>query len=283
MIRTGVQQIMLGTKCGRYDKALATLKAVKDAGYEGIELNSFMIHKTSFLVKAMTRAAGMPVGNGGGLDWQALIRESGLAVLSLHTDLGALERDAAAVAAEAKSFGTDFAVVTGMYRFDYGERAQVVELASRLNRAGEALKREGLRLLYHNHNVELQKVEPGRTAYDLLLAETDPAFCNFEFDSYWMTDGGANIPALMEKLGARMRLWHINDRGAAQKGPFMTPILKEDSRELGYGNMDLDALAAIAEADGVEAVILESHRNWVDGDPVRSLQLSADYMMRFHN
>ncbi len=279
---TGVQQIMIGSRCSSEEKAKATLAAIRGAGYDGIELNSFMIHKTGFLVKAMTRAAGMPVGNGGSLDWPKLIRESGLKVLSLHTDLGSLERDAAAVAQEAKGFGTDFAVITGMYRFDYGDRTKVSELAARLNRVGEALKREGVRLLYHNHNVELQQIEPGKTAYDLLIEETDPAFVNFEFDSYWMTDGGANVPKLMEGLGARLKLWHINDRGSAQKGPFMTPILKQDSRELGYGNMDLDTLSEIAERNGVEGVILESHRNWVDGDPIKSLQISAEYMKRFH-
>ncbi len=282
MILTGVQQIMLGTKCGSFEKALDTLRAVKAAGYDGIELNGFMIHKTSFLVKAMARAAGMPVGNGGSLDWQRLIRESGLKVIALHTDLGSLERDAGAVVREAESFGTRFAVITGMYRFDYGDGEQVRRLAQRLNRAGEALKREDVELLYHNHNVELQKVAPGQTAYDLLMGETDPEYCNFEFDSYWMTDGGANVPKLMEQLGKRMKLWHINDRGCGQKGPFMTPILKEDSRELGYGSMDLDALSDIALRNGVEAVVLESHRNWADGDPVKSLQLSANYMKRFH-
>lgn len=31
-----------------------------------------------------------------------------------------------------------------------------------------------------------------KRAYDILLEETDPAFVNFEFDSYWFTEGGAN-------------------------------------------------------------------------------------------
>ena len=65
----GVQQIMIGSRCSSEEKAAAVLAAIRGAGYDGIELNSFMIHKTGFLVKAMTRAAGMPVGNGGSLDW----------------------------------------------------------------------------------------------------------------------------------------------------------------------------------------------------------------------
>lgn len=105
------------------------------------------------------------------------------------------------------------------------------------------------------------------------------AYVNFEFDSYWMADGGANIPALMEKLGSRMKLWHINDRGYPKSGPYMTPILKENATELGYGNMDLDTLSAIAIKNGVEGVILETHKNWIDHDPIKSLQVSAEYML----
>ena len=58
----------------------------------------------------------------------------------------------------------------------------------------------------------------------------------------------------------------------------MTPILKSDSVELGTGNMPLDKLIAQAKAAGCEAVILESHRNWIDQAPVKSLRLSGKYL-----
>ena len=53
---------------------------------------------------------------------------------------------------------------------------------------------------------------------------------------------------------------------------------KTDSMELGTGNMDLDSLMAQALTMDVDAVILESHRNWVDNSPVKSFQLSAKYL-----
>ena len=34
----------------------------------------------------------MPTGKGGNLDWKKLMREAELSVISLHTDLGSLER-----------------------------------------------------------------------------------------------------------------------------------------------------------------------------------------------
>ena len=277
-MKKAVQQIMLGMVTGSEAEARATLQRIKAAGYDGLELNRFMIHPTSLMVRMMTKAAGMPTGKGGRLDWKGLVEDAGLSVVSLHADLGSLEREADAVAAEARELGTDKLVITGMYRFDYSDEKAVRELASRLNRAGEGLRNAGLSLLYHNHNVELLPVKPGLRAYDILISDTDPELVNFEFDSYWFTDGGADAKEWMRRLGKRMKLWHVTDRGARQSGPAMTPILKCDSMELGTGNMDLDGLRAIAIENGIGAVVLESHKNWIDRDPIKSLELSAKWL-----
>ena len=58
----------------------------------------------------------------------------------------------------------------------------------------------------------------------------------------------------------------------------MTPILKADSMELGTGNMNLDILREIALENGIRAVVLESHKNWIGKDPVRSLEYSAKWL-----
>ena len=277
-MRKAVQQFMLGSVLKNEASVRETLAAVKAAGYDSIELCGFMLHPMGFVIRMLTKAAGMPVGSGGNLDWEKLVKESGLSVVSVHQDLGSIERDAKAVAEEAKRFGTDTVVITGMYRFDYGSEEAVRELSQRLNAAGKALAEEGIRLLYHNHNCELRKVNPQKCAYDILLEETDPEYVNFEFDSYWFTEGGADAKQWMRRLGKRMKLWHINDRGTRMTGPAMTPILKTDSMELGTGNMDLLGLWEIARENGVEAVILESHRNWVENSPVKSLELSAKWL-----
>ena len=277
-MKKAVQQFMLGTVMNNEKQARETLSAIKKAGYDGIELCGFMIHPSGFLVRLLTQAAGMSVGKGGNLDWHALVKESGLEVVGLHLDLGTLEKDISACAEEAKSFGTKYIVITGMYRFDYGSEAAVKELAQRLNKAGKALKGQGIELLYHNHNCELRRTESGRRAYEILLEETDLEYVNFEFDSYWFAEGGADPLYWMRKLDSRMKLWHINDRGSRVEGVSMTPILKTDSMELGTGNMPLDALMEQAKLAGCEGVILESHRNWIDKSPIKSFQLSAKYL-----
>ncbi len=278
-MQKAVQQIMLGTVTKTERQAAETLCAIRAAGYEGIELNGFMVRPTSFLVRVLTRAAGMPAGKGGNYDWCALLKNAGLSAVSLHTDLGSLKRDPDAFLKEAETFGTKTGVITGMYRFDYTDPKALGKLCDDLNRAGEALQKGGAELLYHNHNIELQRVggEAG-TAYEFILSHTDPALVNFEFDSYWFSESGADICAWMQKLGSRMRLWHINDRGARLHKTPMTPIVNSDSMELGTGSMPLDDLLEIARSNGVRAVVLESHKNWIDHDPIKSLTLSANWL-----
>ncbi len=280
-VLTGVQQIMIGSRCNSYESALSTLRAIKSAGYDGIELNDFMIKPTPFIVRLLTKFAGMPTGNGGKLDWKKLISESGLIVISLHSYLNSIEENPEAVAKEALSFGTNTVVITGMYRFDYGNASEVKKLAERLNNAGKALLPYGVKLLYHNHNVELQKISEDKTAYDVIIENTDPQYVNFELDTYWIADGGADVTALIDKLSDRMVMWHINDRGCRKKGPFITPILKEDAAELGTGNMALGTILENVRAKSkVEAIVLETHKNWIDNDPVKSLIVSAEWFRK---
>ncbi|WP_204273793.1 sugar phosphate isomerase/epimerase family protein [Draconibacterium mangrovi] len=259
------------------EDARLALRFVKAAGFEGIELNSFMIKKVPFIVPVITWMAGMPTGNSGKLNWHELITESGLKVVSIHEDLGSILKNTEEIIAEAKSFNTEYVVVTGMYRFDYSSRDEVRKLATDLNHAGKLLKQGGLNLLYHNHNTEFRRVESGETAFEVLVENTDSAYVNFEFDSYWAIEAGCDAVKLMELLGNRMKLYHINDRGNREKGK-MGSIIKSDSMELGTGNVNLVDLITTAKKYGVKAIILETHRNWIDDSPVKSLQVSGEFL-----
>ena len=73
-------------------------------------------------------------------------------------------------------------------------------------------------------------------------------------------------------------MWHISDRGFRPRGKTVTPIIESGPIELGYGNMPLDELTEQALSVGVDSIILETHRNHIDHDPVKSLASSSDYL-----
>lgn len=277
-MKKAIQQLMLGPLCKNYEGTLTLLKCLKSLGFDGIELNSYMIHETPFMVRTLTKLAGMPSGNGGKLDWHKLIKESSLEVASLHTDLGSLERETDKIIEEAKSFKTKYLVITGMYRFDYSSLEEVDKLISRLNNVGKKVSEEGLSLLYHNHNVEFKRLKSDKLVYEHLIENLDERYVNFELDTYWAAEAGANIYSLGKILGKRMKLHHINDRGFKENGPYMTPIQKSDSMELGTGTMDLETLLNNDKENEIDYVILETHKNFIDKSRIKSIEISIDYL-----
>ena len=123
-MKKAIQQFMLGSVTNNEKQVTQTLAAMKTAGYSGIELCDFMIHPTPFVVKLLTTAAGMPVGNGGKLDWPKLIQESGLGVPAIHSYLDSVEKNLDAAVSQCEGFQTNRIVITGMYRFDYTRKEE---------------------------------------------------------------------------------------------------------------------------------------------------------------
>ena len=154
-----IQQFQLRTVIGTEAKAKETLRLMEEAGYDGIELCSYMIKHMSLTIRAITRLAGMPMGKSGNLDWHALLADTNLKVVSIHQDLGTLKRVPEEAIAEAKSYGTKYIVITGMHHFDYSDKEAVDGLIADLNACGKRLKADGIELLYHNHNCEFRKID----------------------------------------------------------------------------------------------------------------------------
>ena len=273
----GIQQVQLSTVIKNDTVARNTLATVSTSGFEGIELNSFMINKLPLSIRVFTKLAGMPMGQGSNLDWVSLLKEYKLKVISLHTDLGALLNRSDEVIEMADKYNTDYVVLTGMYHFDYSDLDAVNELIENLNTAGKNMSKGNKKFLYHNHNCEFLNVDSNHKAYDLIIDNTDSDYVNFEFDSYWAAEAGIDVREMMERLGNRMRLWHICDRGNRAQGK-ASSILKTHEMELGTGNMNLDELYRIAEKNKCEAVILEQHKDYINKDVLESIKISGKWL-----
>jgi hypothetical protein len=67
-------------------------------------------------------------------------------VLSLHCDLGTLEKNTEEVIEEARSYHTNKIVLTGMYHYDYSDAGAVSDLIKRLNAIGK-IEEAGIQFL----------------------------------------------------------------------------------------------------------------------------------------
>jgi len=116
---------------------------------------------------------------------------------------------------------------------------------------------------YHNHSHELGKFGE-QTALEILLAELDRSVW-FEIDTYWITHGGGDPAAWIDKVAGRIPCVHLKDMGIdSNRAQFMM--------EVGEGNLNWPAILKAAKAAGVKWYIVEQDTCY--RDPFDSLEIS---------
>jgi sugar phosphate isomerase/epimerase len=138
---------------------------------------------------------------------------------------------------------------------------QAIEI---LNKSGEAAKKSGIVLCYHNHVHEFEPVD-GKLPYDLLLSQTSPDILKFELDLGWATKAGVDPTELFAKNPGRFPLWHVKDITADKKEP----------TEVGNGIVDFKRIFAKAKIAGMQHFFVEQ-----DGapKPIENITASFSYI-----
>lgn len=279
-MKIGIQQLQIGKTLTSEKKAMDAISSIKNAGFEYIELNGFMIRKNPFIVKILTGMSGMPIKHSDLLDWKKILKEKNLPVSSIHEDLRTLETNINRVIQEAKEFQTNYIVLTGNYNFDYASERNIDDFCLRLNEIGKNLWKENIQFLYHNHNAEFMHVNPSELCFDRIIGNTDSDFVSFEFDSYWPSVSGVDALYYMKKLGPRIRIHHICDNGYSKSRKAITPIIGMKQVELGKGCINLSEMIQLDKKNHTDFLILEQHKNHIHNNPIESASLSIDYLKK---
>ena len=222
-----------------------TLATVAGIGYKEVEFAGYFNREPSAL--------------------RATLDQLKLTSPSCHVGLDAVEGGFDATVAAAKTIGHKWVVVASVPGRFFQTADSLKELAQRFNAIGKRAKDAGLRYGYHNHNVEFKAVD-GTIPLELLLNETDPALVDFEMDAYWVTQGGGDPLALINKFPGRFKLLHAKDAS----GP---PDQK--MRDVGSGVIDWKKIFASRKKAGVEHVFVERDDA---PDPVASITASYNFL-----
>jgi sugar phosphate isomerase/epimerase len=145
--------------------------------------------------------------------------------------------------------------------------------ADLLNSAGATLKKAGLALGYHNHNVEFAPVG-GTTGMDYLLGNTDPALVHFEMDAGWVVAAGADPFALLKAHPRRFRQMHVKDVKATTKPNF---AFEQDPAEVGSGVIDWKRLLPASYTAGIRDFFVEQEAPFAM-PRLDSVKVSFDYL-----
>jgi sugar phosphate isomerase/epimerase len=87
---------------------------------------------------------------------------------------------------------------------------EVAKTAEALNRAAKIGADHGISVGYHNHNQEFLTKIDDRFPLEIFADLLDPGV-SLELDLYWATAGGADVAALVERLGAKVSALHVKD------------------------------------------------------------------------
>jgi sugar phosphate isomerase/epimerase len=169
---------------------------------------------------------------------RADLDEAGLAVCSVHAKV--LGDDADTLLRGTRTVGADTVIVPWMEPAIFADADGVAKLARDLNEAAAKAADHGLRLGYHNHDFELSSHIGGRPALGVLADALEEAVI-LEVDTYWAAVGGQDVPALLGRLGDRVRYLHVKDG----------PVTKDDPMTaVGSGRMPVaEILAACPSAE----------------------------------
>jgi sugar phosphate isomerase/epimerase len=130
---------------------------------------------------------------------------------------------AEAVIGAAHTLGADTVIVPYLPPPRFADADGVRGIAAELNEASARLAGQGLRLGYHNHDFELSSLVDGTPALEVLADQLDDAVL-LEVDTYWAAVGGQDVPALLGRLGDRVRYLHVKDGPIVDREDFMTAV-----------------------------------------------------------
>jgi sugar phosphate isomerase/epimerase len=248
-----------------------TLRAVARIGYRTVEFAS-MSSRTPAQIRAALDAAG-------------------LACKSVHVqlagDLGRLADDLTTLGARyavapipfipdrldqrpgsGEHMGDWFRRVVGqMTADDWKWNAEV------LNEKAAVLARSGLRVAYHNHNIEFAPVG-GTRGLDILIRHTDSKLVSFELDVGWVAAAGVDPLAFLEAHKGRFDPMHLKDIKADTKP---NVALTMNPTEVGSGQLPWKSLLPAAYAAGVRNFFVEQEPTFAR-PRIESAKISYDYL-----
>lgn len=189
--------------------------------------------------------------------FKALLAENGLKPIGNHFPYERFRDDVEGIAKEAMALGLKYAGCAWIPHQDPFDEAQCRQAAAVFNRAGEALAKHGIRFYYHVHGYEFQPHGDG-TLFDLLMAETNPKYVNYEMDILWVVFPGQDPVKLLQKYGRRFVMMHLKDlRKGVPTGSLSGSTDVRNDVALGTGQMDFRAIFKAAQRAGVKYYFIE--------------------------
>jgi sugar phosphate isomerase/epimerase len=132
----------------------------------------------------------------------------GLSAPSTHAAL--LREESGPIFEAAKQLGITTVIDPHVDPARWQTAEDIQATAEALNKAAVEAADHGITVGYHNHHFELVSQIDGRHGLEILADHLSPEVI-LEVDTYWAAVGGADVPALLGRLGDRVKALHVKD------------------------------------------------------------------------
>lgn len=241
--RVGVQLYTVRTLMS--ESVEETLATVAGIGYKEVEFAGYFDRSHTEIVE--------------------LLKSNGLTAPSTHVGLPMTEDDLDTLLEVSHAIGHDFITVPSLPAEFRESLDGFRKVSDRFNHIGEAAKKAGMKLAYHNHGFEFELME-GQRPYDLMLERTDPDLVDFQIDLYWAIEAGQDPVAYFKKHPGRFSSCHVKDMSEAG-----------EMVEVGAGEIDFAAIFAHADTAGLKHYFVE--HDWPE-DPLESIRTSFENLSK---
>lgn len=175
------------------ENPLATMKALKEMGYEGVEF------------------AGAPQFSGE--FYAQLLKESGLVCCGWHTPWASVQPDKIEETIKLnQAVGNKYVIIPGIAATTHEEWTQ---RGYELNVAADTLAKYGMRTGYHCHDTDFKLID-GKTTFDTFMGVTTNRAV-MQLDTGNAMAGNADIMGLLNKYPGRCKTIHLKPYGAEKK------------------------------------------------------------------
>jgi sugar phosphate isomerase/epimerase len=185
-------------------------------------------------------------------EFDALAEQYDLKVPSRH--MSTSEANWEANIADAKLLGQHWTGSGGFAAPGTGSYENTLATAQTMNRLGERSVKNGTGKIFgHNHDgefrtryVDVQGDGTLKSAWQILVENTDPRWVTFQLDVGWATIGGEDPVALIEEFGDRIELLHVKD---------VADIAQRTQTTVGQGVVDWAGVFAASQGNVKQYVI----------------------------
>jgi len=214
-----------------------------------------------------------------------LVKGIGLSPVSMHAGAGDIDKKGDQILADAKTLGLKFIVCSSPAvspekdKLPWEERMKAVDLndwkwnADLFNKFGKQVSAAGMTFGYHNHSAEFKKFD-GKTAFEYLFDNTDPAYVKSELDVGWVVVAQQDPIAILNRYKERIIALHVKD--VAKR---VTDGQDPPSVALGEGVIDWKKVIGTAKANGTKAFFYEQEAPFTR--PILdSVKISGEYLQK---